>query len=86
MNTLIAITGIGIVAMLAEIFSFRKVLFPLVLTGLAIALGLAVLDWNTNIRHFNDMMYFDNYAISFTVVMLVTVFLWFLISSDFVRK
>ncbi|MDQ3052167.1 MAG: NADH-quinone oxidoreductase subunit N [Bacteroidota bacterium] len=86
MNTLIAITGIGIVAMLAEIFSFRKVLFPLVLTGLAIALGLAVLDWNTNIRHFNDMMYFDNYAISFTVVMLVTVFLWFLISSDYVRN
>src|SRR5688572_19618966 len=85
MNTLITITGIGIVAMLSEIFSFRKALFPLVLIGLFLSLGFAVSDWNTNVRYFSDMMYFDNYAIVFSSVIIVTTVLWFLLSSGYVR-
>ena len=85
MNTLITITGIGILAMLSEIFSFRKALFPLVLIGLFAALGFAILDWNTNVRYFSDMMYFDNYAIAFSAVTISTTVLWFLLSSGYLR-
>ena len=85
MNTLITITGIGVIAMLAEILNFRKALFPLVLAGLVAALGLAVLDWDTNIRYFSDMMFFDNYAVAFSAVMIITVILWFLLSSDYIN-
>jgi len=86
MNTLITITGIGILAMLAEILNFRKALFPLVLAGLLVALGFAVLDWNTNVRYFSDMMFYDNYAVAFSAVMIITVVLWFLLSSDYIRN
>lgn len=86
MNTLITLTGVGILAMLAEIFSFRKALFPLVLAGLGLSLGLAVGDWDTATRYYSDMMYFDNYAISFSVVMIATTILWFLLGAGFVNK
>src|SRR6187399_1739441 len=85
MNTLITITGIGILAMLSEIFSFRKALFPLVLIGLIAALGFTILDWNTNVRYYSDMMYFDNYAIAFSAVIISTTVLWFMLSSGYLR-
>ncbi len=85
MNTLITISGIGILAMLAEIFRFRKALFPLVLAGLGLAIGCAIADWDTATRYYSDMMFFDNYAIAFSVVMLITTLLWFLLGSGFVN-
>lgn len=84
MNTLVTITAIGILAMLSEILNFRKALFPLVLVGLMAALGFAIMDWNTGIRYFNDMMFFDNYAIAFSSVMISTVLIWFVLSKDYI--
>ena len=63
MNTLIAIAGIGILSMIADILRYRKVIVPLAIIGLLIASVVTVMDWNTNIRYFSDMMYFDNISI-----------------------
>ena len=86
MYTLIAITGIGVLAMLSDIFNFRKVLYPLTLAGLLVALVLTILDWDTNIRYFSDMMYFDNYAVAFSGVLIFITFLWFLLSENFLKN
>jgi NADH-quinone oxidoreductase subunit N len=85
MNTLLAITGIGVIAMLTDIFRVKKILYPVTLLGLLVALGLTVLDWNTGQRYFNDMMYFDNYAAAFSGIMIFVVFLWFLMSEGFLK-
>jgi NADH-quinone oxidoreductase subunit N len=85
MNTLLAITGIGVIAMLTDIFRVKKILYPVTLIGLLAALGLTVLDWNTGQRYFNDMMYFDNYAAAFSGILIFTVFMWFLMSENFLR-
>lgn len=85
MNTLLAITGIGVIAMLTDIFRVKKILYPVTLLGLLVALGLTVLDWNTGHRYFNDMMYFDNYAAAFSGIMIFIVFLWFLMSEGFLK-
>ncbi|HMT30557.1 MAG TPA: NADH-quinone oxidoreductase subunit N, partial [Bacteroidia bacterium] len=86
MNTLLTLTGIGVLAMLSEIFKVRKALYPVVIIGLLAAIGFAVADWDSNIRYYNDMMYFDNYAIAFSGVMIATTLIWFILSSDFMRN
>jgi len=86
MNTLLAITGIGILAMIAEIFRFRKIILPLALIGLLLAGFFAINYWDTNIRYFGDMMYFDNYAIGFSLILIVSSMLWFLLASDSLRS
>ena len=43
MKGLFIISGLGILAMLAEIFKFKKVLYPLVLIGILVAYALGVM-------------------------------------------
>jgi NADH-quinone oxidoreductase subunit N len=83
MKTLYILTALGVIAMLAELFRFKKFLLPIVLIGLMGAIASSVRDWNTNIHYYNYMMTFDNYAILFTIVLCVTAFLWFMMSKDF---
>ncbi|TAL62938.1 MAG: NADH-quinone oxidoreductase subunit N [Bacteroidetes bacterium] len=83
MKILYILTGLGVLAMLAEIFRFKKFLFPKVLLGLLLAIAAAVWDWNTNIHYYNNMLTFDNYALLFSIVICATAFLWVLSSQDF---
>jgi NADH-quinone oxidoreductase subunit N len=85
MKVLIALTGLSILAMISEIFRFKKALLPLILIGLAAAFALNLSDWDTGIRHFNDMMYFDNYAVAFSGLVVAVGFLWFLHSEYYFR-
>lgn len=86
MKILYILTGLGVIAMLAEIFKFKKFLFPKVLLGLLLAVGSAIYDWNTNIHYYNNMLTFDNYALLFSIVICATAFLWVLSSQDFFSK
>jgi NADH-quinone oxidoreductase subunit N len=83
MNTLYILTALGVIAMLAELFHFKKFLSPIVLIGLLVAIAASVKDWNTNIPYYSNMMTFDNYAILFTILICATAFLWFLMSQSF---
>lgn len=83
MKILYILTGLGIIAMLAEIFKFKKFLFPKVLLGLLLAIVAAIYDWNTNIHYYNNMLTLDNYALLFSIVICATAFLWVLSSNDF---
>jgi NADH-quinone oxidoreductase subunit N len=83
MNAVYILSGLGIVSLLAEIFSFRKILFPIVLLGLLATSALLLMDWNTAISHYSNMLTFDNYAIAFSTGISVIAFLWFLMSRDY---
>jgi len=83
MKTLYILTALGVIAMLAEMFRFKKFLFPIVLFGLLGGIAAALKDWNTNIHYFSNMMTFDNYGILFAILICATAFLWLLMSQDF---
>lgn len=85
MKILYILSGLGVIAMLAEIFRFKKFLLPIVLVGLLGAIGCAVYDWNTDIHYYNNMLNFDNYALLFTCVILGTAFLWFMMAGNFLK-
>jgi NADH-quinone oxidoreductase subunit N len=86
MKTLEILSIIGVLALLAEIFSFKKFLMPVILLGLLGAIGAAIYDWNTQIHYYHNMLTFDNYALLFSIVLCGTVFLWFLTSHDFLSE
>lgn len=84
MNSILALTAIGVLAMISEIFRFRKqVLYPVVIAGLAAALVLTLMDWNTGIRYYSDMMFFDNYAVAFSALIIAVSLVWHLFARDF---
>ncbi|MBK9399833.1 MAG: NADH-quinone oxidoreductase subunit N [Bacteroidetes bacterium] len=83
MKALIIISILGVVAMMAEVFRFKKLLLPVVVIGLSAALTTLVMDWGTDIRYFNDMVYFDNYAIAFSGLIILITLLWLVIGGEY---
>jgi NADH-quinone oxidoreductase subunit N len=84
MKALVLLSSLGVISLLAEIFSFKKLMYPVVLLGLITIFILNLTDWDTNITYYN-MMRYDNYAVAFTSVILVVAFLWFLMSQSFFK-
>ncbi len=86
MNTIIILCIVGLLSLIFEITGLRKLLIPVVFTGLALAFGAVVRDWNTNRAFFNEMVLFDNYALAFTGLAIVITFIWFVISPSFFHE
>jgi NADH-quinone oxidoreductase subunit N len=86
MNAVYVLSGLGIFSLLAEIFNFRKILFPTVILGLIAAAALLVLDWNTDLSHYSNMLTFDNYAIGYSVAISLIAILWFFMSRDYFQN
>ncbi|MBA3971188.1 MAG: NADH-quinone oxidoreductase subunit N [Bacteroidetes bacterium] len=85
MKALVLLSSLGVIALLAEIFSFKKLLYPIVLLGLVITFTLNVFDWDTNRLYFK-MMQFDNYAVVFTGLIIVVAFFWFIMAEGFFKE
>lgn len=85
MKALFIISALGILAMLAEIFKFRKLLFPLVLLGIIGAYVANFTEWNNNISipMFANMIRFDNVSLAFSSVLLTIAFFWFILADDY---
>jgi len=84
LKALIVVSLLGVVAMLSEIFNFKKWLYPIVLLGLLGATALAVADWNINLTVpiFKNMLVFNNFSIAFTVILCMTAFLWIIMAHS----
>ena len=83
MNTLIIISLLGVVAMMADALRFKKILLPIIVAGLVAGLGFAISSWNTNLSYYHEMVLFNNYALAFTSLMIVTTLLWMIISKHY---
>ena len=88
MKGLLIISGLGILAMLAEIFKFKKLLLPIVLLGIIAAFALNFLEWQTrlDISYFDNMISFDKLAIAFSGIILLTAFFWFILANNYFDK
>ncbi|WP_159802379.1 NADH-quinone oxidoreductase subunit N [Flavobacterium sp. MK4S-17] len=86
MNTLIAIAGLGIVCLVAEIFNLRKAIVPVTIIGLLGIFGLNWADYGTTATFYNNMVVIDKYGVSFSALfILLTIFLVAL-SPDFHKE
>jgi NADH-quinone oxidoreductase subunit N len=76
MNTLIAISGLGIFSLIAEIFNARKVIVPITIIGLLAILGLNVSNYNPLESYYNNMINVDKFAVIFSsLFIIITIFL-----------
>ena len=86
MNTLIAIAGLGILCLIAEIFNLRKAIVPVTIIGLLAILGLNVSDYmelgltnaimERNQGFYNNMIVNNSFGMAFTGLFIVlTIFL-----------
>lgn len=76
MNTLIAITGLGILSLLAEIFNCRKAIVPVTIIGLLAILGYNISPYNHLGAFYNNMVFVDKFSVAFTsLFIIITIFL-----------
>ncbi len=86
MKGLFIISALGILAMLAEIFKFKKLLYPIVLVGVLAAYVCNLTEWGVNnmsIPLFNNMIHFNDVSLAFSGVILITLFFWFILANDY---
>ncbi len=85
MVALIIVVIISVIALLAEILKFKKILYPLSTGGILGALIANILEWNNNFswKYSDNMLVFDNIALAFSSVLLITMFLWFMMSKSY---
>ncbi len=77
MNTLIAITGLGILCLILEILEARKAIIPLVIIGLLAVLGLDISEFHAApTLYYNNMIVVGKYSSGFSALFIVlTIFL-----------
>lgn len=85
MTALVLLSSLGVIALLAEIFGFKKILFPIVILGLITTFVLNLVDWNTDQSYFG-MMRYDNFAVTFSSVLIGVSVLWFIMSEGFFKE
>lgn len=86
MKALILLSSLGVITLLAEIFSFKRLLYPFVLLGLLATLVVNLFDWNLPTTIFFGMMQYDHFAVAFTSVILAVSVLWLLMSDSFFKE
>ena len=87
MNTLIALSVLAIVVLYLGLYKAKNALLPVTMLGLAAALGLAVMEWNSNaIPIYSGMMLFDNFAIAFSAICIFSTMLILLVSKDYFER
>ncbi|ENA1815081.1 NADH-quinone oxidoreductase subunit N [Flavobacterium psychrophilum] len=76
MNTLIYISALGILSLLAEIFNARKAIVPITIIGLLAIFGFNISEYNHLGSYYNNMMVVDKFSVAFSsLFIIITVFL-----------
>ncbi len=88
MNEILIVAGLGVLTLLAEIFSFKKFIAPIVIAGLLATWVVAALELNGNIysslnASVLNMLDFDRYAQSFVLLLTTIALLWVIINYNF---
>ncbi|OXB05623.1 NADH-quinone oxidoreductase subunit N [Flavobacterium pectinovorum] len=76
MNTLIAITGLGIFCLLFEILNLRKAIIPFTIIGLLAVLALNFSEFGTTESYYNNMITVSKFSTAFSSLFIIlTIFL-----------
>ena len=71
MNTLIAITGLGVLCLIFEIFNLRKGIIPVTIIGLLATLGLTMSEYGTEATSYNNMIVVNNFSVTFSSLFII---------------
>ncbi|MEM0542501.1 NADH-quinone oxidoreductase subunit N [Flavobacterium sp. j3] len=86
MNTLIAISGLGVFCLIAEIFNLRKLLVPFTILGLLAILGLTVSEFNSPGSYYNNMIIVDKFSVAFSALFIILTIFLVALSGDFYKE
>ncbi|UKJ07708.1 NADH-quinone oxidoreductase subunit N [Solitalea lacus] len=86
MTSIIIISITAILVLYMGLYKAKSALLPVSVMGLVASAASLVLEWGTNKSYFNDMLVFNNYAIAFSVLLIVTTLLIFLLSGHYFEK
>ena len=87
MNALITLSVLAVLVLYLGLYKAKNALLPVSLLGLIAALVLAVLEWNSGATPiYSGMMHFDNFAVAFTAIGIVSTMLILLISKDYFEQ
>ncbi|WP_205501552.1 NADH-quinone oxidoreductase subunit N [Rufibacter psychrotolerans] len=75
MTSIILLSIFGILNLFVGFMKSKRVLMPVVLLFLAVALVATLLDWNQPQSYFSNMLSTDNFSVGFTAVMVVSTLL-----------
>lgn len=83
MNTLIAITALGVLCLLFEILNLRKAIVPITIIGLLAVLGLTMSEFNATESYYNNMIVVNKFSVAFSSLFIVLTIFLVALSHDF---
>ena len=87
MSTLIIISVLPILLLFLGLYKAQKTLLPVTVIGLLAALGFAVAQWNNSAQPiYHGMMLFDNFAIAFSAITIISTILIIFLSKGYFEK
>ena len=85
MNSLIAISGLGVFCLIAEIFNLRKLLVPVAILGLLAILGLTISEFSTPAAYYNNMIVVNKFSVAFSSLFIILTIFLVALSGDFYK-
>lgn len=87
MAAIITLSLLGILVLYLGLYKAKSALLPVTLLGLLLVLGMEVSIWNKSAGPiFNGMVVFDNFALAFSILCIVTTGLILLLSKEYFRS
>lgn len=83
MNTLIAITALGVLTLLFEILNFRKAIVPITIIGLLAVLRFTYIEYNTPATYYNNMIVVSKFSAVFSALFIVLTAFLIALAHDF---
>lgn len=84
MNALITLSVLAILVLYLGLFKAKNALLPVTLLGLVLSLAFSVMEWNSDAQPiYSGMMQFDNFAIAFASVCILSTILILLPSRGY---
>ena len=83
MNTLIAITALGVLCLLFEILNIRKAIVPITIIGLLAVLGITFSEFNTPASYYNNMIVVSKFSAAFSALFIVLTIFLVALAHDF---
>lgn len=84
MNAVIILSILAILVLYLGLYKAKNALLPVSLLGLSLAAGSSIIEWNSGAAPiYSGMMLFDNYAVAFSTICIVSTMLILLLSKDY---
>ncbi len=87
MNALITVSLLAIIVLYLGLYKAGKLLLPVTITGLLVALLFSVMEWNMDHSPiYSGMMLYDNFAIAFSSLAIIATILILLLSDGYFER